>query len=672
MDELEFYDQSALLARLTSALKKRPREVIFLVGSPLSAPASAGLLGVPNVSGMIDIIRGEFADDHNLLNQLDILISTAKDKRYQEAFRFLQSRRGPAVANELVRSAVLAACKPEARYRGQSGDEQSCQLLEADDSLWAVLPGGSAIASLITHNPDIFGKSLLTTNFDPLLEVAIGKAGGRHYRTIMQGDGNVSITSAVGCHVIHLHGYWYGSNTLHTLRQLTQQRPQLKASLNRLIRDRIVVVIAYGGWDDIFTTTLLEMVADDADNTEILWTTRSASPSFPANIAAQLKLAADKAKVLVYGDIDCNVFLPELASWWLANSVGHPLTPPVPVSPVKFESSLITQMTSAPPKNILLEGDLEDRPPVIEFCLGREAELVLLEAGSAVVFITGIGGEGKSTIAAKAFGDRQKQVPDNTYVWRDCKEEGERFENQLAAIVESLTSGRVQGLDLAKQEIQIIVDILIPLLTDKSFLFVFDNIDHYVDLETLRLTSSVEHFVTAVLERAHTTKLIFTSRPSIQFTHPSATTIRLKGLTLSAAKALFVARGAVSSELEIEDAHEVTNGHAFWLDLLAIQVAKQLPGSSLRTLVDEIRRGTGELPNNMLNSIWSKLRDRERTVLRAMAETVRPEREKEIADYVSSEMNFQKVFKALRTLRSANLVVVKRLRGGRKSSNFIP
>src|SRR4029077_14861550 len=46
-------------------------------------------------------------------------------------------------------------------------------------------------------------------------------------------------------------------------------------------------------------------------------------------------------------------------------------------------------------------------------------------------------------------------------------------------------------------------------------------------------------------------------------------------------------------------------------------------------------------------------------VLRALAETVRPETEARIGDYLRSQINFNRVMRALRSLRSLNLIVVK-------------
>ena len=53
------------------------------------------------------------------------------------------------------------------------------------------------------------------------------------------------------------------------------------------------------------------------------------------------------------------------------------------------------------------------------------------------------------------------------------------------------------------------------------------------------------------------------------------------------------------------------------------------------------------------------LNKREQLVLRAMAETVKPETEDEIAEYLRSEITYHKVAKAIRALRALNLVVIK-------------
>jgi tetratricopeptide (TPR) repeat protein len=307
-----------------------------------------------------------------------------------------------------------------------------------------------------------------------------------------------------------------------------------------------------------------------------------------------------------------------------------------------------------------LEGDDEDRPPIFDLCFGRDEELRhLTQSQARVMFITGIGGQGKSTLAASYFTRSQKEHRFSFFVWRDCKEESERFENQIASVIENLSGGVLAGADLAKRPIEVLIDILLSRLKEMSALFVFDNVDHLVNLKNGRLTAAADLFVRKFLEVSTKCQIIFTCRPEIWQEENGSLRLHLEGLSLDACTELFAARNSHCAAEEIASAHELTNGHAFWLDLLALQVVRN-QGLQLSTLVAEIRAGQGQLPDLTLQSIWSKLKDRETLVLQAMAETLRPETESEIASYLSRNLKYNKVNSAIKALRQLNLVVVKR------------
>jgi len=291
LDGYDFYDEDALVERLSKALKKRHQETVFLVGAPLSAPVSPGLPGVPDVGGVISLIRAEFEDDACQLAALEEALEAAGDKRYQAAFQFLQGRRGQQTANEIIRTAVKAARKPGTDFIGvnfESGSEDACRLMDSDIDAWTLSPGTESLGNLVTGYPDRFGKTALTTNFDPLIEVAIRRSKGSFFRTSLHLDGNLSQTEGTGCHVIHLHGYWHGSDTLHTVSQLGQPRPRLRASLGQLLRHKLVVVCAYSGWDDAFTEALMDVVRDDVASPEVIWTFYAASPTVNTRLSEML------------------------------------------------------------------------------------------------------------------------------------------------------------------------------------------------------------------------------------------------------------------------------------------------------------------------------------------------------------------------------------------------
>jgi tetratricopeptide (TPR) repeat protein len=660
---LQFFEQADLIYRLTTGLEKRNQEVIFLVGAALSAPVKDGAPGIPSADSTIDLVRQEFAEDSTQLAALNLCVDSAGEKRYQAAFRFLQGRLGQGAANEIVRRAVLQARQangsvPEINFRNVS--EEELRILDFD-SRWELNPGTDALGKLVSHCAKRFGTAVLTTNFDPLIEVAINKAHGKFFKTALHSDGNLSQTVGQGCHVVHLHGYWYGSDTLHTVGQLQRTRPHLKASLASLLRNKLVVVCGYGGWDDVFTEAILDVVCDDFAHTEVLWAFYAATPKVSDQLETRLSSGLNRGRVSLYAGVDCNILFPMICERWMTAEPVGTRRDSKPSNPVRVSDALRAAVEAGSSQGGTVQGDNEDRPPVVDLCVGRESELERMRDSSArVIFVTGIGGQGKSTLAAQYFATAQRERTYNYYVWRDCKEESERFENQLASVVETLSAGRVSGQDLATQDMKSIVELFMTLTANTSVLLVFDNADHYINLESPRMTSSADTLVRELLSSRVKSRVLLTCRPSVDYEDPAALSCPLAGISLEATRELFLARGARCREDEILDAHAATDGHAFWLDLLALQVAKQssLP---LRDLLDSLRaEGGGLLPEKTLSSIWETLDARQKLVLRSMAEAVRPETEVEIADYLHSEMNYRKVVKALNALRAMNLVVVKR------------
>jgi tetratricopeptide (TPR) repeat protein len=420
-------------------------------------------------------------------------------------------------------------------------------------------------------------------------------------------------------------------------------------------------VCAYGARDDAFTEALIDVVRDDTAYPEIIWTFHPDNPDVNEQLSLRLERGIDRGRVNLYAGIDCHTLFPKLYQAWLRLEPETPTPMLGQSNPVRVSGALSAELEASRDSQTIVEGDVEDRPPLVEICVGREAELKSLKDSAAkIVFLTGLGGQGKSTLAARYFTECQKYQSFSIYVWRDCKEESERFENQLASVAEKLSRGKISGEDLAKQSASSVVEILTKLIRDLKVLFVFDNVDHYVDVEAGGMAGSPAIFIESLLRSGSPSRAVFTCRPSIVHGSPLAHSCQLEGIDFEAAVQLFSKRGASSEAHEIKDAHRLTEGHAFWLDLLAIQVAKPASPVKLTALVKEIGSGGGPLPDNTLNSIWTTLKDREQTVLRSMAETVKPETEVEIGEYLHGQMHFSKLMKALKALRALNLVVVKR------------
>lgn len=244
--------------------------------------------------------------------------------RYQNAFSTLNAFRGPEAVNGLVRKAVLAARRPGApRVPDAVLDAvhaqhvNACKKLEDATADWVLSPGVEALGRLAVRHPR-FGQTILTTNFDPLIKIAIQRAQGHPYRLDMGSDGSLVHTHGEGCRVVHLHGYWYGTLTLHTPVQLLQPRPRLEASLRRLIdRGCVLLVLAYSGWDDVLTRTLVSVLHEAEARPEVLWTFYEKDEirirRDSQKLLSDLAQGSGTSRVTFFRDIDVHQFLPHLA-----------------------------------------------------------------------------------------------------------------------------------------------------------------------------------------------------------------------------------------------------------------------------------------------------------------------------------------------------------------------
>lgn len=648
-NQYSFHNEADLLDRLTDGIDHTGREVVFVVGAPLTASPTASGPGVANVDGVIGLIRSHFASDGKKLADLDSRLERAAN-RYQQAFIFLQGRRGQDVANRIIRQAVWQARRGSADDGAGNADglarlsESDLERFEEDPRGWHLSPAVESLGALVTHWPKAFGRSVITSNFDPLIQVSVRAAGGRAWRTALHADGTLGFSQAEGCEVIHIHGYWRGSDTLHTGDQLLQRRPNLQTSLVNLLAGKTVVVLAYGGWDDIFMQALEGLVSNPGAFPEVIWTFRQDAPKISDRLASVLQPGIDRSRVAFYSGIDCHSFLPKLVDEWRRRAP--------PVSPA----------SASPHRRPAFLSKLDcDRPPSIETWVGRDEELAVLAApASRLVALCGIGGQGKSLLAARHLA--RVSANDTEYDcwdWRDCREQGDRLRSQIVAAIERISEEEVTASDLAEASDTDLVEVFIRQVSERRAVFIFDNVDHYVDLEREKFTGLLDQLARAFCRTATSSQMIMTCRPTVRYESASAVTLVMRGLSLEETHKLFQLRlaGRFVDEAEIARAHQMTDGHAFWLDLMAAHVARA-PERQLRSLLEDIRRGRGDTPD-VLSPIWEQLPEREKFVLRTMAEAVRPETEETIQYFVAGELSYQKFMRALRSLISLNLVVVK-------------
>jgi tetratricopeptide (TPR) repeat protein len=303
-----------------------------------------------------------------------------------------------------------------------------------------------------------------------------------------------------------------------------------------------------------------------------------------------------------------------------------------------------------------------ESPPTSPAWVGREAELDLFNDMSVKVFaVTGIGGQGKSALVGRHILNLIQSESDILWDWRNCKEEGDTLQTHLLNIIERVTDGKHNGTSFLDENITTIVEYLFKILANYTGFFVFDNIDHYIDANENKPIHGMKILIDYALTKPHNSQFIFTCRPSMKYDNPMFFEISLSGLSVTDTQKLFELRGVTLDQQikrQIAEAQILTQGHPLWINLLATQVAKNR--STLESLINDIKQGkSAELPTTIIRSIWKTLNDKQRTVLRYMAETVRPETEDQLSKYLSKELNYNQFSKALRSLKTLALVIVK-------------
>ena len=257
--------KAGTLENLINAICTARRKVTFLVGSALTAPRVIGEPGVPSTTEILELIRGAA----RTANCADEVEAAMRDQpaaiSYQKGMERVALNTSMGFVNEIVKQAVACALKEPSNM-----DDN---YMTAKPSSWHLNSSVMAIANLYQQRRDIFSGMILTTNFDTLIETAFEAKDLSCASLALDGD------YSLGPHfrqesqvpqVIHLHGTWQ-SDTLHTSLQLERHRNNLKNGLVKILCDSTLVVLAYGGWDDVFMASLSEAASNENNKIDILW-----------------------------------------------------------------------------------------------------------------------------------------------------------------------------------------------------------------------------------------------------------------------------------------------------------------------------------------------------------------------------------------------------------------
>jgi hypothetical protein len=228
-----------LLDRMMSALRN-DEQVILLLGSGVSARAIPGVTGVLEIA---DHYAAGRSDDGTLRRALAQARDEVDPSRPIDVYRAYRRVFADWVSggefDVIAQQAVLRAYRapdPLLSPLATHGLWQHMELsigerAENDRYCWRLPRGVEAAGHLLARMGEAFDHHVLTTNFDPLLEIAIRSANGTAVSLPLDADGGygASMGADGAVRVFHLHGFW--RPTLHV------QGPRLLLDPNLLTGD---------------------------------------------------------------------------------------------------------------------------------------------------------------------------------------------------------------------------------------------------------------------------------------------------------------------------------------------------------------------------------------------------------------------------------------------------
>lgn len=297
-----------LLSRLRYTINQGKKPIAFVAGSGLTRGT------VPGVERLVRSMRSALQDENDAARFDREVDANDWGARYQQAADFLVRNRDQDLLNRLIRLAVLGACTSlsQLERRRLVEDESSLRALEIEGS-WSLDPGVAALGELLVGLPTDVRGPVITTNFDPLIEVSVRQAGGSPVSQHFDQDGKLVASDDAGTiDIAHVHGFWRRGDTLHTIHQLTAPRHQLDGSLRELLRGHVVVVMGYGGWADAFSNSLLARAREREHlGMDLLWCAYSAltTEDFAGGLFGALSTGN---RSTFYAPVDLNHALPSL------------------------------------------------------------------------------------------------------------------------------------------------------------------------------------------------------------------------------------------------------------------------------------------------------------------------------------------------------------------------
>lgn len=282
----DFGDMADLKIRLEVLAAEGDRRLVTVFGSGISNAV------LPGVKELTQLFREQMPPKG--LKKFDETIEpiAGTPLAYQNAAALLTFQAGEHAVMRAIRTAVLNGCSDVATQDAASlaRDIERCREL-TKSGVWKLPTGYVEFARFFASLDGKLRGPIITTNFDPLIEVALNEAGVPAIPIPIPVDSvptPAQLAESQYHPVLHIHGYWTDKATSNVPSRITADRPQLDRVLRKVLRNSIVLVVGYSGWLDGFMRSLRERVLNEAEllETDVLWASYEKTPERAGNEGA--------------------------------------------------------------------------------------------------------------------------------------------------------------------------------------------------------------------------------------------------------------------------------------------------------------------------------------------------------------------------------------------------